>query len=755
MDNYINDYSKIQPFLTEISQEDQKIIIQKDGSIKVRDLFNVVSNNHFLVERPDLCIKAIELIPNHCESERIHLIKTIQAVGLANLSKENIQLAIREASLQPDIDLLKLLLPYSKFPHVVDNAGTTFLHLMAQSSNTKQINQILSIFNDADYLIHKTKNDGSTPLHAAAFARKLDVLELLVGLGADINAQNNVGNTALINAVLREHQDVIEWAMDHGANINTSNKAGLSALHFAASLGNVHLVRLLVDLGANTSAITNQQNSVLMNAVMNNKLGVVQWLVSNGAMKSINRQNEEGRTPLHVAASKGNLEIVKLLAGLGADLEIKNNHGNTPLTLAIIFKKYDVVDYLIKLGADINTVNNDGMTPLHQAGLNGEPVLFANLMESNGRLEVLDCNENTPLFLLISKVSINEDLESIITQEKGLTTEIIDRKLLAHRFSIEGRSTIDGVGVFDLQGFNVDIVVPRLSVGIKVYYSQLISGLKSKNNPIWDNMITTLTAATQKQVQTLETDKMIQILESTAEAISKSTSLTPSEAAAQHAEGNSVGLASGWPLHTLGIALHKNRLAICNRGEESGGTPGIHLYEITNTAKLEGCLKNCIPKSTKSYLATSIKEELGLVELNYLKQKEQSVGNCSLVNIQSMELALFYMQLEPLIGSSAAEELARAIKRGRTQDTRAGSVEDYLKTHDTPRFYPPDLDLIKQIYFKETSDRVSDSQIKKIIKRWADDHQLDLAPVVPKHIKKLKRKIGLPYPEQSKRKKLN
>lgn len=86
-----------------------------------------------------------------------------------------------------------------------------------------------------------------------------------------------------------------------------------------------------------------------------------------------------------------------------------------------------------------------------------------------------------------------------------------------------------------------------------------------------------------------------------------------------------------------------------------------------------------------------------------------------------MELGLLYLQLRRLVGHEAAEELARAIKKGRTKDTRIGSVEEYLNFHRHPRTYPPDLELITQLYNKNSSDVDTDRSVRILIEKWAED----------------------------------
>jgi ankyrin repeat protein len=72
--------------------------------------------------------------------------------------------------------------------------------------------------------------------------------------------------------------------------------------------------------------------------------------------------------PLHVAALKGDKDMVELLIHKSADLNVGSVPWlNTPLHLAVVAGHRDIVELLATKGADLDTKNADGFTPLHYA----------------------------------------------------------------------------------------------------------------------------------------------------------------------------------------------------------------------------------------------------------------------------------------------------------------------------------------------------------------------------------------------------
>ncbi|KAF8897660.1 ankyrin repeat-containing domain protein [Infundibulicybe gibba] len=72
--------------------------------------------------------------------------------------------------------------------------------------------------------------------------------------------------------------------------------------------------------------------------------------------------NINGKTALHMAALKGNEELVRMLCDLGADQDLADDMGNTPLHYASSWGHIPVVQLLIERGCQYTARNNEGFT---------------------------------------------------------------------------------------------------------------------------------------------------------------------------------------------------------------------------------------------------------------------------------------------------------------------------------------------------------------------------------------------------------
>lgn len=102
--------------------------------------------------------------------------------------------------------------------------------------------------------------------------------------------------------------------------------------------------------------------------------------------EDLNRPDDTGNTPLHLAAIKGLPQKITALLDRGALIAPKNLSGATPLHLAAQENYLAAVKILIKRGAPINAKDHENRTPLKRAVL-WESDDVIPLLRSSGGIE--------------------------------------------------------------------------------------------------------------------------------------------------------------------------------------------------------------------------------------------------------------------------------------------------------------------------------------------------------------------------------
>jgi len=81
--------------------------------------------------------------------------------------------------------------------------------------------------------LHSQDEDKNTPLIDVSIAGCIDIIDILLDNGADINLTDNEGNTALMLAAMTVKYDAVKLLCERGANLTLVNNDGKSALELA------------------------------------------------------------------------------------------------------------------------------------------------------------------------------------------------------------------------------------------------------------------------------------------------------------------------------------------------------------------------------------------------------------------------------------------------------------------------------------------------------------------------------------------
>ncbi|XP_056148631.1 ankyrin repeat domain-containing protein 12 isoform X2 [Lampris incognitus] len=132
----------------------------------------------------------------------------------------------------------------------------------------------------------------------------------------------------------------------------------------------------------------------------------------------VNKRNERGETPLHMAAIRGDAKQVKELISLGADVNVKDFAGWTPLHEACNLGYYDVAKVLIAAGAEVNTQGLDDDTPLHDASSSGHKDIVKLLLRHGGNAFQANKRGERPV-----DVADSQELEQLLKGEGPLSDQ--------------------------------------------------------------------------------------------------------------------------------------------------------------------------------------------------------------------------------------------------------------------------------------------------------------------------------------------
>ncbi|XP_054264127.1 putative ankyrin repeat protein RF_0381 [Macrosteles quadrilineatus] len=118
---------------------------------------------------------------------------------------------------------------------------------------------------------------------------------------------------------------------------------------------------------------------------------------SSAKSSVVNIQDSNGNSPLHIASINNCSKAIEELIRKGAIVDLPNSQGKTALHLAVQEGCSSVIDELLRLGANVNAKNAEGKSPLHLAVLKKVLSIVAKLVQSGADLGAQDNRGNTPM----------------------------------------------------------------------------------------------------------------------------------------------------------------------------------------------------------------------------------------------------------------------------------------------------------------------------------------------------------------------
>lgn len=224
-----------------------------------------------------------------------------------------------------------------------------------------------------------------THLHIAAQIGDVYAVEYLLEHNCDPHIGDIEGNLPIHDAAQAGHLVVVERFHRFGVSLDAQNNYYMSVVACAAANGHLNIVRFLVDNGADFEKPDRNSISPFMHATKHGHASVVEDLAARNI--DVNKSNKFGTTALGYAARAGYLKIVKFLVlQKNANVNCTDQISRTPLIFAIRSAKWKVVDFLLtRPEIHLNVITFSNMTTLDHADRVGKSDVIKKLTEMGAK----------------------------------------------------------------------------------------------------------------------------------------------------------------------------------------------------------------------------------------------------------------------------------------------------------------------------------------------------------------------------------
>jgi hypothetical protein len=253
------------------------------------------------------------------------------------------------------------------------DAATTFLSAAARDDAEK-----LSEMVAAGTSVNTRNTDGEPALLFAARLEKPLAAARLIDLGADVTATGPDGGTIVhLAGAYPKILPLLPDVLHRGAPLDQPDAWGQTPLMTAVFCGHVEGARAVLRLGANPLHRDKRGSTVVYRFIagyqsfrpgpqLDAQLALLRDLIRAGI--DPDAVGEFGKSPATLAAERGSVEVLKVLASEGAGLGNPDRTGLTPLQAATVFDQHETARKLLGLGVALDVYSAAGLGKVDEIG---------------------------------------------------------------------------------------------------------------------------------------------------------------------------------------------------------------------------------------------------------------------------------------------------------------------------------------------------------------------------------------------------
>ncbi|XP_070624482.1 E3 ubiquitin-protein ligase MIB2 isoform X11 [Bos indicus] len=242
--------------------------------------------------------------------------------------------ALQMAAYLGQVELVRLLLQAQAGVDLPDDEGNTALHYAALGNQPEAAQVLLSSGCGANAL----NSTRSSALHVAVQRGFLEVVKVLCERGCDVNLPDAHADTPLHCAISAGTgaSGIVEVLTEvPGIDVTATNSQGFTLLHHASLKGHTLAVRrILARARQLVDAKKEDGFTALHLAAFNNHGEVAQVLIQEGHC-DVNARNRKLQSPLHLAVQQAHVGLVPLLVDAGCSVNAEDEEGDTALHVAL------------------------------------------------------------------------------------------------------------------------------------------------------------------------------------------------------------------------------------------------------------------------------------------------------------------------------------------------------------------------------------------------------------------------------------
>ena len=248
-----------------------------------------------------------------------------------------------------------------------DSYNWTTLHYAAENRNVEIIELLLE--HGADINARLSKGNGDTPLHRAIPKNdNYDVFNALLSAGADINAKNGKGETPLYLAAVHNKEEKAYALLSAGADINAKTNKDETPISAVVKRRYLGLIKIFFD--AETSKI--EQND--LNAVLGKTL---EFNIKNYDSDIVDFLLERGANPHQVKVKMTVHETSYMKEHSGGTITQTLKSVSVPVTGPAVFgpvinKDAYILNKFVEMGCSVDVKDSYGRTLLDVAKQKGD-----------------------------------------------------------------------------------------------------------------------------------------------------------------------------------------------------------------------------------------------------------------------------------------------------------------------------------------------------------------------------------------------